>query len=453
MEADPGVSVLGQLLLIFILILLNAYFAASEMAMVSVDKKRITEKAEEGNKKANMLLKLLKEPSRFLSTIQIGITLAGFFSAASAARGLSGRLGLVLEGFGIPFANDVSFIGITLLLSYITIVFGELVPKRVALLNAEKYAMFSVRGINFIYKIMSPFVSFLSFSTNTMLNFLGMKNEGMEQKITLEEIKSMVEVGHEQGIINPVEREMIDSVISFDDKLAEEIMTARTEVFLIDVEDSIEEYLTEMLTLKHSRIPVCDGDADNIIGVLYIKDFLLEAYKVGFNNVDIRRILRPAYFIPERKNINELFSELQEGRKHMAILIDEYGGFSGIVTMEDLLEEIVGDIDDEYDHDEPDIRVIDKKSYMVKGAISIKELNSNIGTEFDEDSEDFDTLGGMLIHLLGYIPEDGDQKLIEFDNLEFHIDEIREKRIQLVRVVLKEEELDTSKDSTEIEEE
>lgn len=453
MEADPGVSVLGQLLLIFILILLNAYFAASEMAMVSVDKKRITEKAEEGNKKANMLLKLLKEPSRFLSTIQIGITLAGFFSAASAARGLSGRLGLVLEGLGIPFANDVSFIGITLLLSYITIVFGELVPKRVALLNAEKYAMFSVRGINFIYKIMSPFVSFLSFSTNTMLNFLGMKNEGMEQKITLEEIKSMVEVGHEQGIINPVEREMIDSVISFDDKLAEEIMTARTEVFLIDVEDSIEEYLTEMLTLKHSRIPVCDGDADNIIGVLYIKDFLLEAYKVGFNNVDIRRILRPAYFIPERKNINELFSELQEGRKHMAILIDEYGGFSGIVTMEDLLEEIVGDIDDEYDHDEPDIRVIDKKSYMVKGAISIKELNSNIGTEFDEDSEDFDTLGGMLIHLLGYIPEDGDQKLIEFDNLEFHIDEIREKRIQLVRVVLKEEELDTSKDSTEIEEE
>src|SRR5699024_8951640 len=206
--------------------------------------------------------------------------------------------------------------------------------------------------------------------------------------ITLEEIKSMVEVGHEQGIINPTEREMIDSVISFDDKLAEEVMTARTEVFIIDVEDTIEEYLKDMLSLKHSRIPVCDGDADNIIGILYIKDFLLEAYKVGFNNVNIRRILRPAYFIPERKNINELFTELQEGRKHMAILIDEYGGFSGIVTMEDLLEEIVGDIDDEYDHDEPDIRIIDKKSYMVKGSISIKELNSNLDTEFDEDSED-----------------------------------------------------------------
>lgn len=452
MEADPGVSVSGQLLLIFILILLNAYFAASEMAMVSVDRKKVAEKAEDGDKKAKMLMELLKEPSRFLSTIQIGITLAGFFSAASAARSLSGRLGDVLAGFGIPFANDVSFVGITLILSYITIVFGELIPKRIALYNAEKYAMFSIRGINFIYKVMSPFVTFLSFTTNTVLRILGFKDEDMDQKITLEEIKSMVEVGHAQGIINPTEREMIDSVISFDDKLAEEVMTARTEVFLIDVEDSIDEYLDDMLTLKHSRIPVCEGDADNIIGLLYIKDFLLEAYKVGFNNVDIRKILRPAYFIPERKNINELFTELQEGRKHMAILIDEYGGFSGIVTMEDLLEEIVGDIDDEYDHDEPDIRVIDKKSYMVKGAISIKELNSNIDTEFDDDSEDYDTLGGMLIHMLGYIPEDGDQKLIEFEDIEFHIDEIREKRIQLVRVVIKEEELDTTKDHTETEE-
>lgn len=299
---------------------------------------------------------------------------------------------------------------------------------------------------------MSPFVTFLSLSTNFILRIMGIKNEDMEQKITLEEIKSMVEVGHEQGIINPTEREMIDSVIGFDDKLAEEIMTARTEVFLIDVEDPIEEYLDEMLTLKHSRIPVCEEDADNIIGLLYVKDFLLEAYKVGFKNVNIRRILRPAYFIPERKNINELFTELQEGRKHMAILIDEYGGFSGIVTMEDLLEEIVGDIEDEYDHDEPDIKVIDKKSYMVKGAISIKELNSNLETSFDEDSEDFDTLGGMLIHLLGYIPEDGDQKLIEYEDIEFHIDEIRDKRIQLVRVVLREEEFDTSKDGTETKE-
>lgn len=453
MEADAGASVLGQFLLIFILILLNAYFAASEMAMVSVDKKKVAERAEKGNKKARMLLDLLKEPSRFLSTIQIGITLAGFFSSASAARGLSGRLGLLISGLGVPLrlSDDIAFVGITLILSYITIVFGELIPKRIALINAEKYAMFAIRGINFIYKIMSPFVTLLSFSTNTVLRILGYKHENVEQKITLEEIKSMVEVGHEQGIINPTEREMIDSVISFDDKMAEEIMTARTEVFLIDVEDPIDEYLTDMMTLKYSRIPVCEGDADNIIGVLYIKDFLLEAYKVGFAKVDVRRILRPAYFIPERKNINELFKELQEGRMHMAILIDEYGGFSGIVTMEDLLEEIVGDIDDEYDHDEPDIRVIDTNSFLAKGSISIKELNSNIDTEFDEGSEDYDTLGGMLIHMLGYIPDDGDQKLIEYENIEFHIEEIRDKRIQLVRVVLKEI-VDDEEDDTETEE-
>ena len=452
MEGEPGAQIGGQLFLIFILILLNAYFAAAEMAMVSVDRKDILDKAENGNKKAKILLDLLKEPSKFLSTIQIGITLAGFFSAATAARNLSHVFGGFISKLGIPFGNDIAFVGITVFLAYITIVFGELIPKRIGLINAEKYAMFAVRGINIIYKFLSPFVRLLSFTTNTVLRILGYKDEGMEQKITLEEIKSMVEVGHEQGIINPTERDMIDSVIGFDNQLAEEIMTARTEIFMIDVDDPIEEYLDDMLTLKHSRIPVCEEDADNIIGVLYIKDFLLEAYKVGFNKVDIKKILRPAYFIPERKNINELFNELQEGRMHMAILIDEYGGFSGIVTMEDLLEEIVGDIDDEYDHDEPDIRVIDKKSYRVKGATSIKEINSNLDTEFDEDSEDYDTLGGMLIHMLGYIPEDGDQKLIELEDVEFHIDEISEKRIQQVRVVLKEEEFDSNKDNMDSEE-
>ena len=229
---------------------------------------------------------------------------------------------------------------------------------------------------------------------------------------------------------------MIDSVIGFDDKLAEEIMTARTEVFMIDLEDPIEEYLSELLELKYSRIPVYEGDVDDILGILYIKDFLLEAYKAGFNNVDIRKILRPAYFIPERKNINDLFNELQSKRKHMAILIDEYGGFSGIVTMEDLIEEIVGDIDDEYDHDEPDIRKIDDMTFIAKGAISIKELNSNLGTKLDEDSEDYDTLGGLLIDIIGYIPDDGEKVVVEYENIEFHIEEINEKRVQMVRIML-----------------
>ncbi len=442
MGDESGAPITGQLLLIAFLTLLNAFFAASEMAMVSVDKKKISIQADEGNKKARMLLNLLAEPSKFLSTIQVGITFAGFFSSASAAVGISDDLGRYLLGYGVPFAKDVAFIGVTLILSYITLVFGELVPKRVALQYAEKFAFFAIKTVTIVSKIMSPFISFLSFSTNGIMRILGIKTEGVEEKITLEEIRSMVEVGQEQGVINSVEREMINSVIGFDDKLAEEIMTARTEVFMIDLEDPIEDYLGEMLELKYSRIPVYEGDVDDILGILYIKDFLLEAYRVGFNHVDIKKILRPAYFIPERKNINDLFNELQTKKKHMAVLIDEYGGFSGIVTMEDLIEEIVGDIDDEYDHDEPDIKRIDDRNFIAKGAISIKELNSNLGTELDEDSEDYDTLGGFLIDILGYIPDDGEKVKVEYENLDFYIEEINEKRVQQVNIIINEIESD-----------
>lgn len=449
MGDDSGAPITGQLLLILVLTLINAFFAASEMAMVSVDKKKLVVQADEGNKKAKLLLELLKEPSRFLSTIQVGITLAGFLSSASAAVGISDDLGKFLAGYGIPFAKDVAFVSVTLILSYITLVFGELVPKRVALQNAEKFSMSAIKTVSVVAKIMSPFVTFLSFSTNTVMHLLGVSTEGVEEKITLEEIRSMVEVGQEQGVINSVEREMINSVIGFDDKLAEEIMTARTEVFMIDLEDSIEEYLGEMLELKYSRIPVYEGDVDDILGILYIKDYLLEAYKVGFNNVNIKKILRPAYFIPERKNINDLFNELQDKKKHMAVLIDEYGGFSGVVTMEDLIEEIVGDIDDEYDHDEPDIRKIDDSTFLAKGAISIKELNSNLGTKLDEDSENYDTLGGLLIDMIGYIPDDGDTVKIDFENIEFHIEEVNEKRVQLVRVVLTKNEEDNQEQEDE----
>ena len=438
MGDESGAPITGQLLLILILTVLNAFFAASEMAMVSADKKKINIQAEEGNLKAQMLLKLLKEPSRFLSTIQVGITFASFFSSASAAVGISGQLGGVLARIGVPFPKDVAFVSVTIILSYITLVFGELVPKRIALQNAEKFSMFAIRFVNIVAKIMGPFVTFLSFSTNIIMRILGVSTEGVEEKITLEEIRSMVEVGQEQGVINSVEREMINSVIGFDDKLAEEIMTARTEVFMIDLEDPIEEYLGEMLELKYSRIPVYEGDVDDILGILYIKDFLLEAYKVGFKNVNIKKILRPAYFIPERKNINDLFNELQDKRKHMAVLIDEYGGFSGVVTMEDLIEEIVGDIDDEYDHDEPDIKKIDDKNFIAKGAISIKELNSNLATRLDEDSEDYDTLGGFLIAMIGYIPDDGDKVVLKYENIDFHIEEINEKRVQIVRIILNE---------------
>lgn len=429
-------NIVGRLILILILTLVNAFFAASEMAIVSADRYRLTSKAEEGDIKAKLILDILNEPSKFLSSIQVGITFAGFFSSASAAVSISKLLGDFLAKLSIPFAQDLSFIVITLLLSYITLVFGELVPKRLALKNPEKFAMTVVKPISSFSKIMKPFVNFLSFSTNKILQLIGYNQENIEQKITIEEISSLIEVGHEQGVINPIERDMIKSVISFDNSKASEIMTPRTEVFMIDCDKNIKEYIDELLNLKYSRIPVYKEDIDNIIGILYLKDYLLEAYKHGFYDVDIMKILREPYFVPENKPIDELFIDMKRKKMHMAILIDEYGGFSGIVTMEDLIEEIVGDIDDEYDYDEPDILELNNNIYLVRGSTSIKELNNTLDLDIDEENEFYDTIGGFLIFKLGYIPDDNSKISITEKNAIFTIEEIKDKKIEKVKIEL-----------------
>lgn len=449
---DSGPEVYFQIIILILLTLANAFFAASEMAIVSMDKKKLLALSEQGDKRAIKVEKLLKEPSKFLSTIQVGITFAGFFTSASAAVGLSDKFGKFLENLSVPFAYRVSLILITIILAFFSLVFGELVPKRIALQKAEKFALFSIGTINFVYKIMSPFVYLLSLSTNIILKIFSVPTSGVEAQITLEEIKSIVEVGQEQGIINPTEREMIDGVISFDDVLAEEVMTARTEVFMIDIDDPDEDFET-LMQMRYSRVPVYEGDIDNIIGILYIKDFFLEAYKVGFENVNIRSILRPAYFIPERKNINDLFLELKNSRNQMAVLIDEYGGFTGIVTMEDLIEEVMGEIDDEYDKKtNPAIKKIDDRHFIATGACEIEDVNNACNLKLDENSEDYDTLGGMLMYLLGYIPNDGEKLTVEDNGVIYNILSIHEHRVKKVRIVLPKEEVvendeDEEKDS------
>lgn len=447
---DSGPEVYFQIIILILLTLVNAFFAASEMAIVSMDKKKLLTLSEQGDKRAIKVEKLLKEPSKFLSTIQVGITFAGFFTSASAAVGLSHKFGNFLENLSVPFAYRVSFVLITVILAFFSLVFGELVPKRIALQNAEKFALFSVGTINFVYKIMSPFVYLLSLSTNVILKIFSIPTSGVEAKVTLEEIKSIVEVGQEQGIINPTEREMIDGVISFDDVLAEEVMTARTEVFMIDIDEPDKDFET-LMQMRYSRVPVYEDDIDNIIGILYIKDFFLEAYKVGFKNVNIRSILRPAYFIPERKNINDLFLELKNSRNQMAVLIDEYGGFTGIVTMEDLIEEVMGEIDDEYDKKtNPAIKKIDDRHFIATGACEIEDVNNACNLKLDENSEDYDTLGGMLMYLLGYIPNDGEKLTIEDNGVVYNILSIYEHRVKKVRIVLpKEEVVETDKDEDE----
>ena len=434
MDSDSGPAILPGIVLIFILTLVNAFFAASEMALIAADKNKIQEKADEGNKKAKLILKIWEDQSRFLSTIQVGITFAGFFSSAFAATGISTRLANFFKSQGILYSDRLAIIIITILLSFFTLVFGELVPKRVALNHAEKFSLFAVGTIDIFAKITKPFVFLLSVSTNFVLKLLGIDTNNVEEKITMEDLRSIVSVGQQQGVINPIEKGMIDSIIGFDDKLAEEIMTARTEVFMIDVEDDINEYIEELAQMQYSRIPVYENNVDNIIGILYVKDLLKASLEGDFKNINIREILRPAYFVPERKNINDLFLDLKASRNHIAILIDEYGGFSGIVTMEDLIEEIVGDIDDEYDYDEPEITQVNAKSYLVKGSVSIKDLNTRLNTELDEETEDYDSVGGLVINELGYIPEDGDNSSVLVDGIRFTIVEVEDNRISQLKV-------------------
>ena len=431
MDPEP-MSLVSQFILILVLTLLNAFFASAEMAIVSVNRNRIKMLADDGNKKASLLVDLLEEPNKFLSTIQVGITLAGFFSSASAATGISEVIGASLSQLGIPYAQSISLVVITIILSYFTLVFGELVPKRIALQKSEQMAMLSVRPIVFVFKFAKPFVKLLSLSTNVLLRVIGMSDTDLEEKVSREEIKSLVDAGEEYGVINQIEKEMINSIFDFDDKLAKEVMTPRTEVYMINskLPLSIEELLEE----NYSRIPVYEGDMDNIIGILYLKDFLHEAYQVGFENVDIKKLLHRPYFVPECKNIDQLFKELQKSKNHLAVLIDEYGGFSGIVTIEDLIEEVMGDINDEYDDDDPVIRKIDNDTYIVNGLISIKELNDKLQLNLDEETEDYDTLGGFLINQIDYIPSETEECMVEYENLLFKVQCVKDKRIETVKI-------------------
>ena len=433
MDPEPT-SLISQFILIAVLTLLNAFFASAEMAIVSLNRNRIKLLAEEGNKKAQHLVELLKEPNKFLSTIQVGITLAGFFSSASAATGISQVVGIQLKELGLPYAQEISLVVITVILSYFTLVFGELYPKRIALKKSETIALFSVKPILFISKLTKPFVKLLSFSTNVLIKLSGMSQEDLEEKVSREEIRSLVEAGEEHGVINEIEKEMINSIFEFDDKQAKEVMTPRTEVYLIDINQPLQSYIDELLTEQYSRIPVYEGDRDHIIGILYMKDFFTEAYKVGFDQIDIRMITRKPYFVPECKNIDRLFRELQKSKNHMAILIDEYGGFSGIATIEDLIEEIMGDINDEYDEDELEIKKLDQQTYLVNGLISIKDLNEQLNLNFDENSDDYDTLGGLVIKLIGYIPVAEEEKVIEYQNVIFKVEKVKEKRIDKVKI-------------------
>ena len=420
-----------SLLVLAILIFVNAFFAAAEIAFISLNDAKIDKQAKEGNKKAKKIRKMLKEPSKFLATIQIGITLAGFLSSAFAADAFASELAPKLNSLinlGINTWNTISIIIITLILSYFSLVFGELVPKRMAMKNPEKIAFGSIGVIRLIHIIASPIVNFLNFSTNSICKLFGIGPQD-EETVTEEEIRMMVDVGEEKGSIDEEEKELINNVFEFNDKTVSDVMIHRTEVYAIDIQSNIEDILSELKEYKYSRIPVYEENVDNIVGVLFIKDLL--AYVYTKKEVKIKKIMRPAYFVSESKPINEFFKEMQRDKQQLAIVLDEYGGTAGIITMEDIIEELVGNIFDEYDDVEKEYEKIDDNTFLINGSVSIFDLRKIL--EIDIPEGDYDTLSGYLIELLGRIPQDDEKPVIETEKVTYKIEEYEEKRILWVK--------------------
>ena len=427
-----------QIIILVILIGLNAFFAASEIAFISLNDNKIEKQAREGNKKAKQIAKMLETPSKFLATIQIGITFAGFLSSAFASDTFADVLAPVLNNLipiGIGIWQSISIIVITIILSFFTLIFGELVPKRLAMKNYEKIAFATIGIIRWISSITAPFVKLLTVTTNAISRVFGV-SENEEEIVTEEEIKMMVDQGEENGTIEEEEKELINNVFEFNDITVSEIMTHRTDIFAVDINMSAGELLEEIIKddCKHSRIPVYDETIDEIKGVLYVKDIIKNINKKTFK---IKNLMKEAYFVSQNKLINELFKELQKNKKHIAIIVDEYGGTAGLITMEDILEEIVGDIYDEYDEIEEDYEKIDDKTYMLAGSIPIYDVNKLLDSNIPEG--DYDTLSGYLQEEMGRIPSPEENPTIETKELTFRIEEFDDKRIVKVKVCKNEE--------------
>ena len=422
----------SQIIVLVVLILLNAFFAATEIAFISLNDAKVNKDAKEGNKKAKKIKKMLKEPSKFLATIQIGITLAGFLSSAFASETFADKLAPILNDWlpiGVIAWKNISIVLITIILSYFTLVFGELVPKRIAMKNYEKIAYASIGIVRVIYAITAPFVKLLTASTNLVSKIFGVK-EGEEATVTEEEIRMMVDAGEEKGAIQEEERDMINNIFEFNDKTVSEVMVHRTDIYAIEINSNIDEILKSIDEYKYSRIPVYEETIDEIRGVLYIKD--LFKYIKTNETLSIKDVIREAYFVSENKKINELFKDLQKNKMQIAIVLDEYGGTAGIITMEDILEELVGNIFDEYDDIETEYEKIDDNTYMISGGVTIYELKKILGIKIPEG--EYETLSGYLIEILGRIPDDEEKPVIETKEATYKIEDYEDKRILWVKV-------------------
>ena len=444
---DPGsiLSIVLKCVLLLVLICINAFFAMSEIAIISLNDSKIKKLSEEGDKKAKQLAKLTQDPSRFLSTIQIGVTLAGFLTSASASASFATLITKAVTakwpGVSATLISALSIIVITVLISYFSLVLGELAPKRIAMQAPEKIS-YKVVGVLLAFaKITDPFVKLLSVSTNAVVRLFGFDPHADRENVTEEEIRMMVDVGEEAGVIENSQAEMIDNIFEFDDLNAGDIMTHRTEMVAIEVSRSVEEVADLCVENGYSRIPVYKGDPDDIVGVLYAKDLLHFVGQSIPENLTIESVMRKPLYVAETQACFDIFREMNESRTQFAVVVDEYGGTAGIVTIEDVLESIVGNIRDEYDDDEEeDIVKIDENVFNADGTTSVDEIAELTGVELPEG--DYDTLAGYLISALGYLPDEQTELPIELDyeNLHFTILSLEERRIDDIRIEIREKE-------------
>lgn len=432
---DPVVS---ELILLAVLITLNAFFSASEIAVISVPKLRLKQLIDNGNKTAEVLYRLADDSSRFLATIQIGVTLMGLLASATAAIRLGDGLTELIKRVPLAgienSAQGIAVAIITILLSLVVLVLGELAPKSIGLAHAERIALFVARPIDFLARLANPLVRFLVGLTNLVARpFGGQPRRGMPI-VTEEEIKTLVDAGEEGGVIEEEEKEMIYSIFEFGETVAREVMVPRMDVLAVEVGMPLLEALDEVIKHSHSRVPVYQGSIDNIVGILYAKDLLKVLHEKGraaANQIRLADIVRPAAFTPESKKVNELFEEMQKRRVHMAIVIDEYGGTAGIVTIEDILEEIVGEIQDEYDQgEESEIQSAGENEWLITARANLSNVNDELHVHFPLD--DADTLGGFIYTQLGKVPLPGDE--VHHANMLLRVMNVAGRRIGKVKV-------------------
>ena len=433
---SSGSSLFTELTIILILTIINAFFAAAEIAFVSVNKSKLEQLEDEGDKKAARVLSLLDNADDFLATIQVAITFAGFLSSAQAATSFAVVFADLLPDFA--GAQTVATIAVTLILSYFTLVFGELFPKQVALQMPEAIAMGTAGTIYVAQKLFTPFIWLLSASTGLLQRVTPIDFTESEEKFTREEMRVIIEQSRRSGSFDTDELDMMEGVLSLDSKVAREVMVPRTDTIMIDIDDPYEENLNLIIDSPYSRFPIYKDDRDNVIGVLHTKNLLKTASKTGFQDLDLLEIGNRPMLVPSTIYTDDLLIEFRREQQHMAILIDEYGGVEGIVTMEDLLEEIVGEIDDESDVTTlGDVRIIDDFNFYLSGGLLLDDFNDY----FDEDiqSTEVDTIAGFVIHHIGYVPDTDERVSVRINDYVLTTSEIQNGRIYGVLLNIDEE--------------